>query len=174
MTSQLRGILIGLVAGLAIAWLTGGTHLDAFLRVTGGGQYLLDTRVDESTLGRIINIPAASLGDVSLQKRSWIFASMYVFTLQLRPEIAAARGPRKFALANFWGGEPGRAISGLAVNVRLPGRLVATNATRVTAGTAAWDALPRDGLYLRTLVVQWAAVIILVAALAIGVGARRR
>ena len=59
MTSQLRGILIGLVAGLAIAWLTGGTHLDAFLRVTGGGQYLLDTRLDESTLGRIINIPAA-------------------------------------------------------------------------------------------------------------------
>jgi len=159
MTSQLRGILIGLVAGLAIAWLTGGTHLDAFLRVTGGGQYLLDTRVDESALGRIINIPAASLGEVSLQKRSWIFASMYVFTLRLRPEIAA---------------EPGRAISGLAVNVRLPGRVVATNATHVTAGTAAWDALPRDGLYLRTLAVHWAAVIILAAALAIGVGARRR
>jgi len=84
---------------------------------------------------------------------------MYVFTLQLRPEIAA---------------EPGRAISGLAVNVRLPGRVVATNATHVTAGTAAWDALPRDGLYLRTLAVHWAAVIILAAALAIGVGARRR
>lgn len=163
MTSQLRGILIGLVAGLAIAWLTGGTHLDAFLRVTGGGQYLLDTRVDESALGRIINIPAASLGEVSLLKRSWIVASMYVFTLQLRPEIVAARGE-----------DPGRALSGLLVNVRLPGRVVATNATQVTAGTAAWDALPRDALYVRTLAVHWAVVIILVAALAIGVGARRR
>src|SRR3989442_14834578 len=99
MTSQLRGILIGLVAGLAIAWLTGGTHLDAFLRVTGGGQYPLDTPVDETTPGRIINIPAASLGDVSLQKRSWVFARMYVFTLQLRPGIAAEPGGATSRLA---------------------------------------------------------------------------
>lgn len=158
MTSQRKGILTGLLAGLVIAWLAGGTHFEAFLRVTGGGQYLLDIRADESALGRIVNIPAASLGETSLLKRSWIVASTYVFTLQLRPEIAP---------------EPGRAITGLAANVRLPGRVVATNATRVAAGTAIWDTLPPEALYLRTLSVHWAAVIILVAVLAIGLGARR-
>ncbi len=158
MTSQTRGILTGLAAGLVIAWLAGSAHLEEFVRVTGGGQYLLDARVDESALGRIINIPAASLGEASLLKRSWIVATSYMFTLQVRPEIAP---------------EPGHAISGLQVNVRLPGRVIATNATRATAGTATWDALPPDALYLRTLAVHWGRVLILVAVLAVGLGAGR-
>lgn len=138
--------------------LAGGTQFDAFVRITGSDQYLLDARVDEPALGRIVNIPVGSLGDASLGKRTWLVATSYAFTLRLRPEVAPG---------------PGRSVSGLQVSVRLPGGIVSTNATRVTAGTAVWDALPPDALRLRTLAVHWVRVIILVAGLAIGIGIRR-
>ncbi len=158
MTPWAKGVLAGLAAGLLIALLAGSTSLDAFVRVTGDGQYLLDTRVDESVLGRIVNLPVAALGEVSFQKRAWLVASTYAFTLRVRPELA--RGPE-------------RALSGLLVNVRLPGRVLTTNATRVQAGTAAWEGLPPDTLHLRTVAVHWVRLVILLAALAVGLGIRR-
>ncbi len=138
--------------------LAGGTQFEAFVRIAGSDQVLLDARVDEPVVGRIVNIPVGSLGDASLGKRTWLVATSYTFTLRLRPEVAPG---------------PGRALSGLQVSVRLPGGVVSTNATRVTAGTAVWDALPPDALHLRTLAVHWVRVIILVAMLAAGIGIRR-
>lgn len=158
MSTWAKGFVVGAGAMFVVAVLIGGTQFDAFVRITGSGQALLDTRVDEPAVGRIVNIPVGSLGDASVGKRTWLVATSYAFTLRLRPEVAPS---------------PGRALSGLQVSVRLPGRVVSTNATRVTAGTAAWDVLPPDALHLRTLAVHWVRVIILVVLLAAGIGVRR-
>jgi hypothetical protein len=158
MTPWAKGLFAGLTAGLLVALLVGSTSFDAFVRVTGDGQYLLDAREDESVLGRIVNLPVASLGEVSLQKRVWVVASIYVFTLRVRPELA--RGPE-------------RMLRGLLVNVRLPGRVLTTNATRVQAGTATWEGLPSEALQLRTVAVHWVPLGILMAVLAVGLGLRR-
>ncbi len=155
-----KGFVVGAVTVFVVAvLLAGGTHFEAFVRVTGSGQYLLDARVDEPAVGRIVNIPVGSLGDASLGKRSWLVATSYAFALRLRPEVAPG---------------PGRAVSGLQVSVRLPGRIVSSNATRVTAGTAVWEVLPAGALYLRTVDVHWVRVVLLAAVLGIGIGAGRR
>ncbi len=158
MTPGARGLLAGIAAGLLLAGLTGGTQVEAFVRVTAGGPYLLDTRVDESAVGRIVNVPVASLGEVSVLKRSWIVASTYAFSLRIRPEVMP---------------EPGRPLSGLQVSVRLPGRVIATNAPRVAAGSALWDMLPPDALLLRTVTVHWVRVVILAAVAVVAIIANR-
>lgn len=158
MTPWARGLLAGSAIGLLLAGLTGGTQVEAFVRVTVGGQYLFDTRVDESAIGRIVNIPAASLGEVLVLKRSWIVASTYAFTLRIRPEVVP---------------EPGRVPSGLQVSVRLPGQVIATNATRLAAGSALWDTLPPDALLLRTVAVHWVRVVILAIVAGIAIMASR-
>jgi hypothetical protein len=158
MTPWAKGVLAGLAVGLLIAFLAGSTSVDAYVRVTGDGQPLLDTRVDESVVGRIVNIPVASLGELSVSKRAWLVATTYAFTLRVRPELAR---------------EPERSIAGLLVSVRLPGRVLTTNATRVTGGTAVWEGLPTDALHLRTVAVEWMRVGILFLFLVVGLGLRR-
>lgn len=155
-----KGFAAGASAALVLAVLLGGgTQFEAFVRVAGGGQYLLDARADEPAVGRIINVPIGALGEAALVKRSWIVATTYAFTLRLRPEVAPGSG---------------EAVSGLQVTVRLPGRTVSTNATRVAAGIAVWEALPAEALRLRTFAVHWVRVTLLALALAIGIGAGRR
>jgi len=155
-----KGVVIGAAAALvASALLTGGTRAEMYVRVTGAGQYLLDARVDEPAVGRVVNVPLASLGEAIILKRSWIVATTYAFALRVRPELAS--GPERAA------------ISGLVVTGRLPGRVVATNATRVAAGTAVWEGLPRV-LQLRTVTVHWVRVVILAAVLALAIGVQRR
>ncbi len=158
MTPWARGALAGLAVGLLIAFWAGNTSVDAFVRVTGDGQLLLDTRVDESVVGRLVNIPVASLGELSVSKRVWLVATTYVFTLRVRPELASG---------------PERPVTKLLVNVRLPGRVLTTNATHVTAGTAVWEAMPADALQLRTVAVEWGRVAILVVVLVVGLRLRR-
>lgn len=159
MSPWAKGFFSGAVVVLVLlSLLAGGTQFEAFVRVAGGGQYLLDVRVDEPAVGRIVNIPVGSLGEAAFVKRSWIIATSYAFTLRLRPELAPG---------------PGGAISGLQVSVRLPGRVLSTNATHVTAGAAVWEAMPAEALRLRTLAVHWVIAVILAAALALGVGVRR-
>jgi len=117
-----KGFAAGAAAALVLAVLLGGgTQFEAFVRVAGGGQYLLDARADEPAVGRIVNMPIGALGEAALVKRSWIVATTYAFTLRLRPEVAPGSG---------------EAVSGLQVTVRLPGRTVSTNATRVAAGSS--------------------------------------
>src|SRR5258708_16760120 len=147
MTPWAKGALAGLAVGLLITFWGGKTSVDAFVRVTGDGQPLLDTRVDESVVGRLVNIPVASLGELSVSKRVWLVATSYVFTLRVRPELASG---------------PERSLTKLLVNVRLPGRVVTTNATRVTGGTAVWEGFPADALEPRTVAVEWARVAILI------------
>lgn len=158
MTPWAKGALAGLAVGLLIAFWGGNTSVDAFVRVTGDGQPLLDTRVDESVVGRIVNIPVASLGELSVSKRAWLVATTYVFTLRLRPELASG---------------PEGTLTRLLVNVRLPGWVLTTNATRVTGGTAVWEGVPADALQLRTVAVEWARAAILVVFLVVGLGLRR-
>ena len=158
MTPWARGAFAGLAVGLLIAFWAGNTSVDAFVRVTGDGQPLLDTRVDESVVGRLINIPVASLGELSVSKREWLVATTYVFALRVRPELAPG---------------PERPLTRLVVNVRLPGRVVATNATRVTGGTAVWEGVSVEGLQLRTVAVAWARVAILAVVLVVGLRLRR-
>jgi len=57
--------------------------------------------------------------------------------------------------------------------VRLPGRVLTTNATHVTAGTAVWEGMPADALQLRTVAVEWGRVAILVVVLVVGLRLRR-
>ncbi len=158
MTPGAKGAFAGLAVGLLIAFWAGNTSVDAFVRVTGDGQPLLDTRVDESVVGRLVNIPVASLGELSVSKRMWLVATTYVFTLRVRPDLAPG---------------PERPLTRLLVNVRLPGQVLATNATRVTGGTAVWEGVSVDALQLRTVAVEWARVAILAVILAIGLGLRR-
>ncbi|OLC32355.1 MAG: hypothetical protein AUH31_01035 [Armatimonadetes bacterium 13_1_40CM_64_14] len=158
MTPWAKGAFAGLAVGLLIAFWAGNTSVDAFIRVTGDGQPLLDTRVDESVVGRLVNIPVASLGELAVSKRVWLVVTTYVFTLRVRPELAPG---------------PERPLTRLLVNVRLPGRVVTTNATRVTGGTAVWEGMPADALQLRTVAVEWARVAILVVVLVVGLGLRR-
>ncbi len=159
MSPWTRGFLSGAAAVLILVlFLTGGTQFEGFVRVAGDGQFLLDIRVDEPAVGRIVNIPIGSLGEAAFVKRSWIIATTYAFTLRLRPEVAPG---------------PGAAVSSLQVSVRLPGRAMSTNATRVTAGTAVWEALPAEALRLRTVAVNWVLAVALAAALALGLGVRR-
>jgi hypothetical protein len=158
MTPWAKGAFAGLAVGLLIAFWAGNTSVDAFVRITGDGQPLLDTRVDESVVGRLVNIPVAALGDLSVSKRVWLVATTYAFTLRVRPELASG---------------PERPLTRLLVNARLPGRVLTTNATRVTGGTAEWEGVPADSLQLRTIAVEWTRVAILVVALVIGLGLRR-
>lgn len=155
-----KGFAAGAAAALVLSVLLGGgTQFEAFVRVAGGGQYLLDARADEPAVSRIVNMPIGALGEAAFVKRSWIVATTYAFTLRLRAEVTSGQG----------GG-----VSGLQVTVRLPGRTVSTNATRVAAGTAEWEALPAEALHLRTVAVHWVRVIVLALVLAIGIGAGRR
>ncbi len=158
MTPWAKGAFAGLAVGLLIAFWAGNTSVDAFVRVTGDGQLLLDTRVDESVLGRIVNIPVASLGELAVSKRAWLVATTYRFTLRVRPELAPG---------------PERTLTRLLVNVRLPGRVLTTNATRVTGGTAVWEGVPAEGLQLRTVAVEWTRVAMLVVVLVVGLRLRR-
>jgi hypothetical protein len=158
MTPWTKGAFAGLAVGLLIALWAGNTSVDAFVRVTGDGQPLLDTRVDESVVGRLVNIPVASLGELAVTKRTWLVATTYAFTLRVRPELAPG---------------PERPLTTLLVNVRLPGRVVTTNATRIAAGTAVWEGMPADALQLRTVAVEWARIAILVLVLAVGLALRR-
>ena len=158
MTPWAKGALAGLAVGLLLAFLAGHTSVDAFVRVTGDGQPLLDTRVDESVVGRLVNIPVASLGQLAVSKRAWLVVTTYVFTLQVRPELVPG---------------PERPLARLLVNVRLPGRVLTTNATRITGGTAVWEGVPADTLQLRTVAVEWVRVAILVVFLVVGLGLRR-
>jgi hypothetical protein len=114
--------------------------------------------VDESVVGRLVNMPIASLGELSVSKRAWLVATTYVFTLRVRPD-----------------GAPGseRTLTNFLVNVRLPGRVLTTNATRVTGGTAVWEGIPPDALQLRTVSVEWARIAILTIAFVVGWGLRR-
>lgn len=134
-----------MAAALAVAAITaGGTRFEAFVRVAGEGRFLLDARLDEPAVGRLINIPAATLGEAAFAKRSWVVASTYAFSLRIRPELA-----------------PGRAVQDLQVSVRLPGRVTSTNATRVAGGLAVWESVPARGLSLRTVAVHWVPLILL-------------
>lgn len=158
MTPWSKGALAGLAVGLLAAAWAGNTSVEALVRVTADGQPLVDTRVDESVVGRIVNIPVASLGELSVSKRTWVVATTYAFTLRIRPEVAPG---------------PERALSGLLINARLPGRVVMSNATRVSGGTAVWEGLPPDALTLKTVAIEWARLGILALFLAVG-GALRR
>lgn len=160
MNAWVKGFAVGAIAGLALAiLLAGGTRFEAFVRVAASGRYLLDARLDESALGRVINLPVASLGEASVVKRSWFLATTYHFVLLLRPEVAPG---------------PGREVQELQVSVTLPGRATSTNATRITGGTALWEALPDVPLYLDTTAVHWGRALLVAAIAGIGIAVGRR
>lgn len=155
-----RGFAVGALAALAAALLLGGgSGTDIYARVTSGGGYLLDARLDESALGRAVNIPAATWGEASFRRRSWLVLTSYAFTLRLRAEVT-----------------PGAAktLRDLQVSARLPGRVVATNASRVNSGTAVWDALTAEPLILRTRAVHWVRAAGILLLVVVGVASARR
>lgn len=155
-----RGFLTGAAAALLLlAFVSGATRFDAFVRVAAEDRFVLDTRVDEPVLSRVINVPVATLGEASFTKRSWLLFTSYEFALQLRPEVAPG---------------PGRAIQDLQVSVRLPGSVTFTNATRISAGAAVWETLPSEPLVVRTRAVHWVRVLLVVLLAAVGVAAARR
>lgn len=136
-----RGFAAGALVGLAAAeLLAGGTATDIYARITSGGSSLLDARLDESALGRAVNIPAAAWGEASFRRRSWLVLTSYAFTLRLRAEVTPGAA---------------RALRDVQVSARLPGRIVGTNASRVRSGTAMWDALTIEPLVLRTRAVHY-------------------
>ncbi len=146
MNAWLKGALLGfLLALLAVGWASRATTFEAFLRI-GSDRAVLDLRLDESPVGRATNIPTAVLGETSLTKRSWLIVTTYEFALRLRPDA----GP-----------EISRAVRGLEVTTNLPGRVVATNATRTSGRTAVWDTLPAGPLEVKTRAIHWGRIVVL-------------
>lgn len=155
-----KGFLAGVVATLVLVAIGAGTtRFEAFVRVTSGDRFLLDARLDEPALGRVLNIPVATLGEASFAKRSWVIGTTYEFHLQLRPEVAPG---------------PGRAIRDLEVSIRLPGRPAFTNATRYAGGAAVWETLPADALRLRTRAVHWLRILVILIIVAGAIVISRR
>ncbi len=146
MNAWLKGAILGFLLALFVAgWAARATTFEAFLRV-GSDRAVLDLRLDESTVGRVTNIPTAVLGETSLTKRSWLILTTYEFALRLRPDAAP---------------EISRAVRGLEVTTNLPGRVVATNATRVADGTAVWETLPVGALQFKTRAIHWGRIVVL-------------
>lgn len=140
-----KGLLVGLiVAVLSVGLATRTTTFEAFVRVGTGGHVLLDIRQDEPVVSRVVNAPVAALGEATLAKRSWVVATTYGFFLQLRPQVAPG---------------PGRAVESLQVSVSLPGRVLASNATRITNSGAVWETLPAEGLHVQTRTIHWVRII---------------
>lgn len=156
-----RGFLVGAAAALAVvAVVAGGTRFEAFVRVAGGGgRLLLDARLDEPIVGRVVNVPVGTLGEAAFRKRDWILLTTYEMVLRIRPEAAPGAG---------------RAVQDLQVTVRLPGYVLATNADRTGGGSATWDAFPAAPARLRTLAVSWLRVALLAGAAAAAVAGGRR
>src|SRR3972149_5306847 len=131
-----RGVGVGFILGLLLAaGFTRSTALETFARIGTDGRLLLDARGDESTVGRVRNLPVAVLGEASFAKRSWLVVTTYDFTLRLQPDVAPA-------LAG--------AVGSFEVVVTLPGRVRTSNAPRMSAGTALWDTLPAGPLRVPT------------------------
>lgn len=155
-SAAIRGFILGLIVGLLLALIGGGTQFDAFVRVAGDGRLLLDARLDESAIGRVTNLPVGAFGDATVTKRTWILATSYGFVLHLQPEMTG----------------PARPVQGLQVSIKLPGYVTATNATRVAAGTAVWETLPPGELLVRTRAIHWGRILVVlitvVAAAALG------
>ncbi len=137
-------VLTGVLLGIAMS-----ARVDAFVRATTGDQIVLDARVDEGPLRRAVNIPLATLGDVSVGKRSYLFVTTYQFTLHLRPDRESGSG---------------RAGDGLTVSAQLPGTITATNAPQIAGGVAHWPTVPPEGLELHTRAVQWLTIVLVLAA----------
>ncbi len=160
MSPWAKGFWTGAFVALVLVGIAASTtRFEAFVRVSSGDRFLLDLRLDEPVVGRVINIPVATLGEASFAKRSWLVATTYDFFLRLRPEVAPG---------------PGRAIQELEVSVGLPGSVTATNATRVSGRAALWEMVPPEGLQIHTRAIHWVRVVtIALAAAVIGIIRRR-
>ncbi len=159
MSAWAKGVLVGIVVGVVLAEIVAsGTRFEAFVRVSAGDRFLLDMRLDEPVVGRVVNIPVAMLGEASFGKRSWIVATTYDFFLRLRPELAPG---------------PGLAIQELEISVGLPGTVTATNATRIAGRAAVWETVPPEGIQLHTRAIHWVPILFV---LVVGtlLGRRRR
>lgn len=160
MTAWSKGFVTGVIVAVGlVAVLAGGTRFEAFVRVAGGGRLLLDARLDEPIVGRVVNVPVGALGEAAFRKRDWILLTTYEMALRIRPEAASGAG---------------RAVQDLQVTVRLPGYVVATNADRAGGGSATWDAFPAAPAHLRTLAVHWLRVALLAGAAAVAAAGGRR
>ena len=149
-----RGVGVGFILGLLLAAVfTRSTAFEMFARIGTDGRLLLDGRGDESTVGRVRNLPVAVLGEAAFAKRSWLVVTTYDFTLRLQPDVAPA-------LAG--------AVGSSEVAVTLPGRVRTSNAPRMSEGTALWDTLPEGPLRVQTRTVHWGRLVltaIIIAAL---------
>ncbi len=145
---------VGFILGLLLAAVfTRSTAFEMFARIGTDGRLLLDGRGDESTVGRVLNLPVAVLGEASFAKRNWLVVTTYDFTLRPRPDVAP--------------GLAGTAGS-FEVAVTLPGRVRNSNAPRMSEGTALWDTLLEGPLRVQTRTVHWGRLVltaIIIAAL---------
>ncbi len=149
MRTWATGLTLGFVVGLAVATaMARSTSVEMFARVGPDGRILLDARSDESPVARVRNLPSAVLGEAVMRKKSWLVATAYQFTLQVRPEVAPGlSGP----------------VRGLEVVVSLPGRVSRSNANRIEEGRAVWDRLPGGPLRVETRAVHWGRILLIVA-----------
>src|SRR3989304_5138921 len=131
-----RGVGVGFILGLLLAAVfTRSTAFEMFARVGTDGRLLLDGRGDESTVGRVRNLPVAVLGEASFAKRSWLVVTTYDFTLRLQPDVAPA-------LAG--------AVGSFEVVVTLPGRARASIGPHMPATLPPWARRPQEPLRVQT------------------------
>lgn len=155
-----RSIAIGFILGLLFTAVSmRATTVETLVRVGASDRLVFDARVDESPVGRVTNLPTAVLGEARFTKRSWLLATIYGFTLDVRPEVV-----------------PGvsRAVGDLQVAVTLPGQVTRTNATRVADRVAVWERLPVGPLRAQTRAVHWWRVLLVAAVLAASIIYRPR
>jgi len=158
MTGGLKAFWLGVAFTAVLATLVlSTTRFEAFVRATLGDQVIVDVRGDESPLGRITNLPVATLGEAAFVKKSYLLMTTYDFSLRARREA----------------GRSGPGAQDFSVSVELPGTVTATNATRLTGRTAFWTTVPAEGVVLRTRAIQWIPIAIVLLTILVSGFVRR-
>ncbi len=154
MHSRVLTFWLGVAAAFAVFIISGSaTTFDA--DVTGGEAQPVRfvQRVDQGPLDRLLAPASLSLGSVRLTKRAWGPVTTY------SEEIRLAGG----RLSTQAGGPVD-----IRVVMRMPGRIVATNATGREGNALVWTALPADApMRAETRAVNWPLVAILAIAVAL-------
>jgi hypothetical protein len=143
-TPAARGLLAGLAVGLAVGALAGSSRVEGVVRSAAGGV-VVDIRVDEPVLGRLIRPAVGTVGEVRVVRRSWVVASTYEVSLHPSPQAAEA-------------------LAGVRVAVRLPGRIRAAGA-EISGGVATWDRLQAT-LQAQSRAVHWLRLAVVAAVVA--------
>lgn len=152
MHSAARAFWLGAAVTAAVFLFTGASTFD--LDASGDPQAIVvNGRIDQSALGRLLTPDLATLGTVRATKRSWGLVNTYSEQIY----VAGARVAQ----------QAGAPVN-LRFNLQLPGSVTATNATARDGRLLVWTAIPADAtLWAHSWAVNWPIVLLLAVAIAL-------